>query len=287
MGKYVCDICDRSFSSELGLKIHSGRKHKVLIEIRICALEDCQITFTCKETSPQKFCSRRCGGIAFGRRKKGRTSWNKGLTKETDERVSAHSKKMKGKIPWSKGLTKEVDPRIEKSTEKMKKTKQKFREENPDLWEEKEKRRGEKISKTQSDPTFRKGSSERAKKLWKTPGYRLNQARSRTKGKKNKAEKKLEKILNFSFPKEWKYVGDFSFVLEGKSPDFTNINGQKKIIELFGNYYHSEEVTGIPEDQHEQERIDLFAKYGYQTLIIWERELENMEVLQTRLMEFC
>jgi len=33
-------------------------------------------------------------------------SWNKGLTKETDERLMNTSKNLKGKISWSKGLTK-------------------------------------------------------------------------------------------------------------------------------------------------------------------------------------
>lgn len=55
---------------------------------------------------------------------KGRTAWNKGLTKETDERVRKYSKPMseetkrkiseanKGKMAWSKGLTMQTDNRI-------------------------------------------------------------------------------------------------------------------------------------------------------------------------------
>ena len=47
---------------------------------------------------------------------KGRVAWNKGLTKETDDRVAkygiATSKGSKGKIPWNKDLTKETDERV-------------------------------------------------------------------------------------------------------------------------------------------------------------------------------
>jgi len=45
---------------------------------------------------------------------KGRPSWNKGLTKETDERVAKNiiNFTTKGRIPWNKGLTKEIDTRI-------------------------------------------------------------------------------------------------------------------------------------------------------------------------------
>lgn len=39
---------------------------------------------------------------------KGMPAWNKGLTKETDERVAKYS----GKPAWNRGLTKETDPRV-------------------------------------------------------------------------------------------------------------------------------------------------------------------------------
>lgn len=44
---------------------------------------------------------------------------------------------------------------------------------------------------------------------------------------------------------------------------------------------------GVPNEQHEQERINYFAQLGYQTLIIWEHELENKVELITKLQEFC
>lgn len=48
-------------------------------------------------------------------------SWNKGLTKETDERVKQYgeqgSKTKKGCTPWNKGLSKETDERVRKYCE--------------------------------------------------------------------------------------------------------------------------------------------------------------------------
>ena len=66
----------------------------------------------------------------------GRIPWNKGLTKETDERVKKQSKthkgfrhtnkvkeligkKGKGRIPWNKGLTKETDKRVAEYSKKI------------------------------------------------------------------------------------------------------------------------------------------------------------------------
>ena len=71
-----------------------------------------------------------------------------------------------------------------------------------------------------------------------------------------------------------------------------NINGQKKIIELFGDRYHGEKFRSryqndfLLNEQHEQERIDYFAKEGYETLIIWEHELEDIDTLQDKLLRF-
>lgn len=35
-----------------------------------------------------------------------------------------------------------------------------------------------------------------------------------------------------------------------------------------------------------KKRIDLFKKYGYDTLVIWEHELKDLEKLKKRVLEF-
>jgi G:T-mismatch repair DNA endonuclease (very short patch repair protein) len=96
--------------------------------------------------------------------------------------------------------------------------------------------------------------------------------------KPNQAENKLLTILSEIYPKEWEYVGDWTMVLDGKSPDFVNINGKKLIIELFGDYWHRNDN---PDD-----RIALFKKFGYRTLVIWERELKDKQALICKIGEF-
>jgi len=134
---------------------------------------------------------------------------------------------------------------------------------------------------------------EATRKNWQNPKFREKQLKAIFGGMRyrpTKPEKQLDELFQERFPNEWKYVGDGSFWMriDGKfvNPDFININEQKKIIEMFGDYYHGEGVTGTPNEQHEQERIDLFAQCGYQTLVIWEHELKNVKVLTNRITEF-
>lgn len=93
--------------------------------------------------------------------------------------------------------------------------------------------------------------------------------------RQNKLETKFQSLLDTRFPKEWKFVGDGQLIIGNKCPDFANINGKKALIELYGNYWH--------EGQNPQDRIDLFAKYGYQTLIIWENELKDASLVIERI----
>lgn len=78
----------------------------------------------------------------------------------------------------------------------------------------------------------------------------------------NSEEKKL-----IRFFKKWnlpfKYVGDGSFKIDGKCPDFIHKN-KKLIIEFFGELWHKE--------SDEPNRIGFFKKRGWGCLIIWGKE---------------
>lgn len=65
----------------------------------------------------------------------------------------------------------------------------------------------------------------------------------------------------------YKYVGDFKVWIDGRNPDFINCNGEKKLIELFGNYWHK------PED--EKTLPDHYKMYGFKTLVIWENDMRE------------
>lgn len=102
----------------------------------------------------------------------------------------------------------------------------------------------------------------------------------------NNAELKLQKMLDRYFPGDYKYVGDFEFVLGGRCPDFLNVNGQKKLIELFGDYWHSKKKTGRTEENEMKKRKNHFRKYGFETLVIWEKELKSKNRVVIKIKEF-
>lgn len=213
-----------------------------------------------------------------------------------------------GHTAWNKDLTKETDKRVAKNAEGRS-------ESQKQLWQDSEYREGQlkaiegklvkkripteirKCECGECDETFECKVNSRQrfiwghnngglkhsnfmKELWKDPEFVAKQMIARNVCP-NKAEKFLVKFFQNLFPNEYKFVGDGkdkNFIVAGKCPDFVNVNGQKKIIELFGEHVHK------PEE--EQQRIDLFVQHGYQTLIIWYSELSNTKLLTEKLLSF-
>ena len=129
-----------------------------------------------------------------------------------------------------------------------------------------------------SDPVKRKKISDNSKAMWKNP---VSQERLRAgfNAKPNKEEIFLGTILNEMYPGQWKYTGDFSFIIGGKCPDFVNCNGQKKIIEYNGTYWHRGDVP--------KAREKLFAEFGYETLVIWDKEMKKINSVKEKIERFC
>lgn len=115
-----------------------------------------------------------------------------------------------------------------------------------------------------------------SKNLWFNDEYVAKQMKSRGSAP-NKKEKSLEFFIkSLSLP--YKFVGDGQFILGGKCPDYVNVNGEKKLIELYGDYWHQKDDPQV--------RIDYFEKYGFDTLVIWECELDNASSLKEKLLSF-
>jgi G:T-mismatch repair DNA endonuclease (very short patch repair protein) len=74
------------------------------------------------------------------------------------------------------------------------------------------------------------------------------------------------------------YVGDGSLIVGGRCPDFMNKNGKKKVIELFGDFWHK--------NDNPDERIAHFRHFGFDCLVVWEHELKNEEGLRQKILEF-
>ncbi len=174
---------------------------------------------------------------------------------------------------------------------------QKLREKSEQMWNDTEfrkhfrkhtlpkltsgRKKSKKWKKSVTSERYRKKIGENSKRLWKNPEYRdkvVSRAMRAVTIKPNKPEKQLLKLLNRLMPKEYKYVGDGSFVLGGRCPDFMNVNGQKKLIELFGDYWHKGEDP--------DKRVRFFKKFGFNTLVVWEHELQDFPSLETRLLTF-
>ena len=127
------------------------------------------------------------------------------------------------------------------------------------------------------DTEFAESVRQTMKERWQDPEFR-ERVKKALNLKPNKAELKLDSILNILFPSKYKFVGDFTFFLGGKCPDFMNVNGRKLLIELYGDYWHRNDDP--------QERIDYFKQFGFDTLVIWEHELKDAEALSERIQEF-
>ena len=73
----------------------------------------------------------------------------------------------------------------------------------------------------------------------------------------------LGMTLENIFPKQWRYNGTgINKVNIGRRiPDFIHRNGQKAVIEVFGEYWHKEEEV--------DERIRHYGSFGYGCLVLW------------------
>ena len=76
------------------------------------------------------------------------------------------------------------------------------------------------------------------------------------------------------------------FILPGPCVDHPK-RGVTRVVELFGDYWHSQKIKGISEAQHEQETIQAYANIGIACLIIWEHELKKTpEAVRKRVLAF-
>jgi GDP-mannose 4,6-dehydratase len=120
-----------------------------------------------------------------------------------------------------------------------------------------------------------------SKRLWQDDEYRnkvVHNTMMANNISPNKAETKLMNILNEVCPNEFKYTGNGEVVIHGFNPDFTNINGKKKLIELFGDYWHKGE--------NPNRKKTIYKQYGFDCLVIWEHELKDENIVRNKLETF-
>ncbi len=138
-------------------------------------------------------------------------------------------------------------------------------------------------------PIVRERKSLSAKKHWSDKDRASRHVEAIARGmqtKPNIPETTILNILNEYFPEQWRYTGDGGMILGGLIPGFVNVNGKKAIIEVFGDYWHKERVRKF--EDTEQGRIEAFAEFGYNTLILWEKDIKRLpkELLVERIKSF-
>lgn len=164
----------------------------------------------------------------------------------------------------------------------------KIRESNLAKWQDAEFRQ-KRLSIYRSQE-YRKQQSENMLALWQDENYIR-----KTLGNRNLKPSKPEIIFNTFlqqyFPNKFEYVGDYRFWVKlGKfhpngrrhlNPDFKRINSKingKKLIELFGDYYHRSE--------NPQDIINAYADVNWNCLVIWEHELKDEHLVMTKVKQF-
>lgn len=71
-----------------------------------------------------------------------------------------------------------------------------------------------------------------------------------------------------------RYVGDGKVVIGGKCPDFIGTAEKRKVVEVFGDYWHRIR-KGIPWHQTEYGTKKIYSQYGFECLILWEAEIKQ------------
>jgi hypothetical protein len=112
-------------------------------------------------------------------------------------------------------------------------------------------------------------------KQWQNPEFRDKCVKATMVALKLRPTKP-ERIIASELGLFWKYVGDGQLIIGSKCPDFWN--GDHKLIELFGDFWHRKHK---PEDW-----INYYKKWGYDCLVIWEHELKNINNVKRKVKQF-
>ncbi len=126
-------------------------------------------------------------------------------------------------------------------------------------------------------PEYKEHHRTVMKGLWENEDYRnhiVHYARKSANMRPNKLEGRILSIIEKNnLP--YKYVGDGSIIFNGYCPDFIHTGDEKKIIEVFGTYWHRDKKDLI-EAQTEEFKNKFYAELGYKLLILWEDEIKKM-----------
>ena len=119
-------------------------------------------------------------------------------------------------------------------------------------------------------------------KVNKNPEYMKKRISSLIKKPNHKEKVLIDLIDKNKLP--YNYVGNGKLMIGSKNPDFIH-KTNNNIIELFGDYWHSNKKARCYEET-EEGRIKFFKEYGFNTLVIWEKELKNPNLILKKIRLF-
>jgi hypothetical protein len=136
---------------------------------------------------------------------------------------------------------------------------------------------------------FKQKKREIALKKFKDPEY-LKKFQNGLHNKPTRPEKIILELLT-EIKTLFKFVGDYSFWIDGKNPYFID-RENNKIIEVFSDYYHDisfRKTIGNMDsnEDHIKKRIEHFEKHGYKCIVIWEKDIiENIDLVRHIIEDF-
>ncbi len=224
----------------------------------------------------------------------GKTPWNKGMHMWLNKEHPRGMLGKRGYVPWNRGLTKENSEKLREMHRKSTETRIRLYEEGkikaPMFGKHHTEKTKNKISETELT-LYREGKivptwlgkknpmlSIRNKMNWESLEYRekvIRKLLEKMKERPTSLEKQMIEIIQkYNLP--YKYVGDGSYLIGFKNPDFVNVNGDKICIEV-ANYFHHQ-------GDWIENRIKHFARYGWKCFIFFENskgQLDEKDVISS------
>ena len=138
----------------------------------------------------------------------------------------------------------------------------------------------------------KKKVSESSKRMWSNSKTREKVVKALIRAshqKPNGKEQVLGKLIRLATKtREYRFNAKKAFfIIDGLVPDFVNVNGQKKCIELFGDYWHDPTRRyNLQHHRTEKGRKEALARFGWDCLVVWERELKEPEKVIEKIRDF-
>ena len=89
-------------------------------------------------------------------------------------------------------------------------------------------------------------------------------------------EEKFQSIVDkHNLP--YKYVGNGSFIIGGKNPDFINTNNEKIAVEVYAEYFKKKDYKTI--ENYKIQRSEVFRQYGWEIMYFNEIEVNEENIL--------